>query len=202
MIERDFWLLIDAVKQAAGDDQQKYVALLEKRLEAMTSDSIRRHAVYLMQLLQQSSTEEIWAAHYLINGGYEEWGFEDFRYWLVAQGKPFFYDCLANPAEFLCEQVNIEEGDNPELSFYEFWSAFKTAYERKSQRNLCHTYDWLSEYEKVQQAEFSLEEKMRPLAQEYKLRKRYPALFKKFFQHFYYRLQKYQEQQSPSTEPA
>jgi hypothetical protein len=134
-----------------------------------------------------------------MNGGYEEWGFEDFRYWLIAHGREFWEKTLENPIDFLHQHVNIAEGENPDVTFYGFWSVFKTAYEKKSAAELNNSLDWAKAYEEVQKVELELEKIMRPMANSYQIRKLYPAMYEKFFQQYYYLLKLYQEQKNNSA---
>jgi hypothetical protein len=193
MLIKDFWEIIDKSYKGSEGIQEKQVELLKAALEEETSDTIKRYCIYLMGLLKRASTEEFWACYYLINGGYEEWGFEDFRYWVIAHGKEFWEATLENPVEFLYNNVNIKIGDNPDVTFYEFWAAFKNAYEEKSDNELNHSFEWMKVYEEVQKAELELEKIMRPKAHDYEIRKQYPELYNKFFQNYYYLLKKYQE---------
>jgi hypothetical protein len=193
MLIDDFWSLVDDSRKYAGTDRSKQIDFIRKELEDTTSDIIRRYCVYLMDLLKKACTEDLWAAYYTMNGGYEEWGFEDFRYWVIAQGRGFWEKTLENPIQNLYDNVTIKEGDNPEVTFYEFWSLFKTIYEVKSGTQLSNSQDWVRVYEEVQKCELVLEKIMRPKANNYQIRKQYPAMYEKFFQQYYYLLKIFQE---------
>ena len=196
MLIDDFWAMVDESHRQAAGNKEKQIEWLRQDLSEHTSDIIKRYCVYLMGLLKKACTEEIWAAYYLMNGGYQEWGFEDFRYYIIAQGRDFWEATLADPVNFLHDNVNIEAGDNPDVTFYEFWDAFKSSYEAKSGAQLNNSIEWVRVYEDVQQSELDLEKTMRPKAHDYQLRKQYPKLYDKFFQQYYYLLKKYQEKKN------
>ena len=196
MLIDDFWAMVDESHRQAAGNKEKQIEWLRQDLSEHTSDIIKRYCVYLMGLLKKACTEEIWAAYYLMNGGYQEWGFEDFRYYIIAQGRDFWEATLADPVNFLHDNVNIEAGDNPDVTFYEFWDAFKSSYEAKSGAQLNNSIEWVRVYEDVQQSELDLEKIMRPKAHDYQLRKQYPKLYDKFFQQYYYLLKKYQEKKN------
>ena len=40
---------------------------------------------------------DLWAVAYIVNGGCADDGFEHFRGWLIAQGRPRFQEALENP---------------------------------------------------------------------------------------------------------
>lgn len=196
MFTDDFWSLIDESRKKAANDPEKQLIYLREALEDTTSDIIRRYCVFLMGLLKKACTEDLWAAYYTMNGGYEEWGFEDFRYWLIANGREFWEKTLENPTEFLYDNVSIAEGENPEVTFYGFWSLFKTMYEKKSGTELGNSMDWIRIYEEVQKCELELEKIMRPRANNYQIRKFYPKLYEKFFQQYYYLLKLYHQKKN------
>ncbi len=196
MLINDFWNIIEESRRLSGGQREKQLEMLRQELSEYTSDTIKSYCIYMMGLLKKACTEEIWAAYYLMNGGYQEWGFEDFRYWLIAQGREFWEKTLQNPVDFLYENVNIQEGENPEVTFYEFWHLFKTVYEQKSGVQLSNSIEWLKIYEEVQKAELALEKITRPLAHSYQIRKKYPQLYEKFFQQYYYLLKKHQEEKA------
>ena len=198
MLIDDFWSLVNDSKKYASNDRTKQLAFLKKQLEDTTSDIIKRYCVFLMELLKKACSEDIWAAYYTMNGGYEEWGFEDFRYWLISQGKEFWENTIKNPISFLYENVSISEGENPEVTFYEFWGIFKTVYEEKSGTELGNSFDWIKIYEEVQKCELNIEKIMRPKANNYEIRKLYTELYEKFFQQYYFKLKLYQERKKNS----
>lgn len=193
MLIDDFWAMVDESHRLSAGNKDKQIVLLRQELSEYTSDIIKRYCVYLMGLLKKACTEEIWSAYYLMNGGYQEWGFEDFRYYLIAQGQDFWEATLKDPVNFLYENINIKEGDNPDVTFYEFWNAFKSVYEEKSGAELNNSLEWVRVYEDVQKSELELDKIMRPKAHDYQIRKQYPQLYNKFFQQYYYLLKKYHE---------
>lgn len=193
MIQNYFWELVEESIKYSKGDRKLQLEFIQNRLEEETSDTIRRYCIYLTKLLKDACKEEIWAAFYTMNGGFEEWGFEDFRYWLIAHGKDFWENTLKDPINFLYDKVNFEEGENPEVTFYEFWSLFKTTYERKSDSALSNNMEWIKSYEEVQLCELALEKVMRPKANNHIIRKEYPKMHDKFFQNYYYLLKLYHE---------
>lgn len=193
MLKEYFWELVDNSCIKSGGDRAKQLELIKAELDETTSDIIKRYCVYIMELLKEACTEDMWIAYFNMNGGYEEWGFEDFRYWIIAHGEDFWKKSIQDPTNFLHENVNFKEGDNPDVTFYEFWSLFKTIYEQKSAAELNNQFEWIKAYENVQEAELEIEKIMRPKVYDYTIRKCCPKMYDKFHQQYYYLLKIYQD---------
>ncbi|HET9518281.1 MAG TPA: DUF4240 domain-containing protein, partial [Actinoplanes sp.] len=76
-----------------GDVAKRAVA----ELAAGDPEQIVAWGRHLDKVLAASYTEDLWAAAYLINGGCSDEGFDDFRGWLVAQGREVVARAVREP---------------------------------------------------------------------------------------------------------
>ncbi len=96
MNKEQFWEIIDAAREKAGDWKQMYEPLREALSNLEASDIVHwRQILYEYQGL--SDRDELRAAIAVMQGGCSDDGFEYFRGWLVAQGKDVFMNALENP---------------------------------------------------------------------------------------------------------
>ena len=91
-----FWELIEQARSTAHDDEQ-LVERVATALLALPTEEILDFEQQLSQAKQQAYRWEVWGAAYLINGGCSDDAFQDFRAWLVAQGRDTFTRAVADP---------------------------------------------------------------------------------------------------------
>lgn len=96
MDEDRFWQIIEASK---GNAKQYY---LQQDELANQLHKIQPHDIILFdnqfrRMREEANTWKIWCAIDIILGTCGEEVFFDFREWLVAQGRDFFYETLKNP---------------------------------------------------------------------------------------------------------
>lgn len=70
---------------------------LATALLALPTEEILDFEEQLAEAKHQAYRWEVWGAAYLINGGCSDDGFQDFRAWLVAQGRDTFRRAVADP---------------------------------------------------------------------------------------------------------
>ena len=110
MDEERFWKIIQTVKDNSQGDYEQQYEELEKKLHTLTPDDIILFANRFRFFRGQANTWELWGAIYIIQGGCGDDSFNDFREWVIGQGKDFYFKTLNNP-ETLAELENefIEE---------------------------------------------------------------------------------------------
>lgn len=120
-----FWQLIsDSRARITGQDEQA-AALLEL-LVALPPEEIAAFDRIYAELLAKTYTWRLWAAGYVINGGCSDDGFHYFREWLIARGRGFFEQALADPDGLAA--LPWDEGQDAEAE--EVGYAAAQAYER------------------------------------------------------------------------
>lgn len=98
MDTEDVWRLIEQARADTGGDDEKAVAARMTALLAQRGPAeIVAFAQPLEDLLITSYRADLWAAAYLINGGASDDVFDNFRGWLVAQGRAVYDQALADP---------------------------------------------------------------------------------------------------------
>jgi Protein of unknown function (DUF4240) len=97
----EFWGVIDAARSdvggEAGQDGEALAKALTVRLAGLTP--LRRTAFgeTFARLNADALRWDVFAAAYLIGGGCDLGGFEDFRYGLIATGREWYAKALADP---------------------------------------------------------------------------------------------------------
>ncbi|MFQ1699372.1 DUF4240 domain-containing protein [Loktanella agnita] len=98
MDEDLFWNLIDEglMDQPIGER----IDTLPERLAAFKATAIRDFEKIQRSLDARAYRWDIWALAYLLQGGCSDDAFEDFRGWLIWQGRKVFEGALADPDSF------------------------------------------------------------------------------------------------------
>lgn len=96
MTRAEFWALIAAGAEAAGDAERK-VEIIEEVLAKLRVKEIVDFDRILRELMAESYRGDLWGAAYVINGGCSDDGFDYFRGWLILQGERVFSDALRDP---------------------------------------------------------------------------------------------------------
>lgn len=100
MTEARFWTLIGKARTGAGSATQ-FAGAVEEQLKACTPKDIQAFDKLLAVRLAQLDAWDLWAFAHLARGGCSDDSFDDFRAWVVAQGRATFDAALAGPAELL-----------------------------------------------------------------------------------------------------
>lgn len=98
MQEETFWELIDEARDDAGDDDERFLEVLEKGLMELPPNAIEGFRECLDAVLARAYRWDLWAAAYIINGGASEDAFQYFRAWLISRGRGVFDQALQDPA--------------------------------------------------------------------------------------------------------
>jgi hypothetical protein len=131
-INRDtFWQIIDWARTQTSehDDLAETVSSF---LVKMPPEQIKEFDDQLRERLRESYRHDLWAVAYIINGGCSDEGFEDFRGWLIAQGRDFFEEVLKEPAR-AAERVPEDE-DEAEYEY--LLTVAQEAYQQRAGKEL------------------------------------------------------------------
>ena len=98
MDEDVFWELIDEGRtdQPIGER----IETLPERLAAFKATAIRDFEKIQRSLEARAYRWDVWALAYLLQGGCSDDAFEDFRGWLILQGREVFEGVIADPDSF------------------------------------------------------------------------------------------------------
>ncbi len=98
MKEETFWELVDEARDDAGDDDERFLEVLEKGLMELPPNAIEGFRACLDNVLARAYRWDLWAAAYIINGGASDDAFQYFRSWLISRGHEVFEQALKDPA--------------------------------------------------------------------------------------------------------
>ena len=93
----DFWAVIDRATADRPDYPDEVAKLAAAELATRDPEEIVTWDRHLGKVMAASSTEDLWAAAYLINGGCSAEGFDAFRGWLIAHGRSAVARAVADP---------------------------------------------------------------------------------------------------------
>lgn len=98
-IDKDtFWTLIDQAKTDCGSGQRAAAYWLRERLLAMNPEQALRFHCILHGYMELADKYGLWNAAILMSGGgCSAMKFEDFRAWLIAQGRDTYLAALRDP---------------------------------------------------------------------------------------------------------
>lgn len=110
-----FWQIIEKFRKE-DDDTALQAEQICTRLSRMDPAEILEFQCHLQDCLARSHRWDLWAVAYIINGGCSDEGFENFRGWLICQGREYFEAVLLDPtraadhtvpdvAEYECEEI-------------------------------------------------------------------------------------------------
>ena len=111
MPDDQFWRIIRETHKKANGDYEAQQEMLDSRLGKMTPQNILLFDNKFRQLRGEAYSWDLWGAAYIIHGGCSDDSFNDFRGWVIAQGKDFYYKTLANPetlAELDKEKFDVD----------------------------------------------------------------------------------------------
>ena len=103
-----FWALVDAARDAAGDDTDDRVSGLEQVLLNHHPDEVAEFKHKYDEMLARAYRWDLWGAAYVMKGGCSDDGFRYFRDWLISEGEAVFEAALADP-DSLADVAQDEE---------------------------------------------------------------------------------------------
>lgn len=116
MNAEQFWWLVDETRKGCtsrycGDNLKEQNRRYRELLEAMTPPQLLDWQRSLEERLAEAYRWDLWAAAALIRDGCSTGAFQDFRAWLVAQGKAAFSAALRDP-ETLADNAELQDDDS------------------------------------------------------------------------------------------
>lgn len=97
MADEQFWNIIHTSYKRAGGGFEEQQEMLEEELRKVTPQDILLFDNKFRQLRGEAYDWDLWAAAYIIDGGCSDDSFSDFRDWVIAQGKDFYYKTITHP---------------------------------------------------------------------------------------------------------
>ena len=93
-----FWSVINAVnKEVSGTDYEGILRVTQEKLSAYSPEDIARWGAIQREYKELADTGGIFAAACALNDYMSSDGFNDFRMWLISQGRDIYMAALKNP---------------------------------------------------------------------------------------------------------
>lgn len=131
MNEDLFWELIDKARTGYENNFDQFCSALTDLLRILTIDDIILFKNILSVKINEASNFKMLMANFIIYSYTSDNVFEDFRAWLVGQGKINFYKALQNP-DNICDF--LEREDTEELSGESLLFVSTNAFTEKTNR--------------------------------------------------------------------
>jgi hypothetical protein len=110
MDEEQFWSIIQTAKDNCNGDYEQQQKELANELRKLPADAIILFGNRFRYFRGQANTWELWGAIYIIHGGCGDDSFNDFREWVIGQGKAFYYKTINDPETLVdMETSEIED---------------------------------------------------------------------------------------------
>lgn len=93
----DFWAVIDRATADRPGSPDEVAKRAVAELAALDPAEIEAWGRHLDKVMAASGKEDLWAAAYLINGGCSDDGFDNFRGWLIANGREVLARAVRDP---------------------------------------------------------------------------------------------------------
>ncbi|KAF4407244.1 MULTISPECIES: DUF4240 domain-containing protein [Streptomyces] len=120
MDETEFWAIVDSSREAADGDPEEQTDALVDRLVMLDPDSVLDFARHFEARLARSYRWELWGAAWVLLDGASDDAFDNFRCWLIGQGRRVFEGALHEPddlAELLEDFDEETDGDAEDLGY-------------------------------------------------------------------------------------
>ena len=108
--EEQFWKIIEVAKDKGNGDYEQLQVELAHELGKLTPDDIILFGNRFRYFRGSANTWELWGAIYIIHGGCGDDSFNDFREWVIGQGKDFYYKTVNDPETLVEVDVDKTEG--------------------------------------------------------------------------------------------
>jgi Protein of unknown function (DUF4240) len=132
MDESSFWEIVESARdKPLAQNENELFERLREYLLGLSIDDVADFQRILEEKELELYRNDLWAVAYIIQHGCSDDGFDDFRNWVISQGKAFFDRVLADPT-YIADVV--EPG--AELSNDSLWHAARNVYEEKTGNEL------------------------------------------------------------------
>lgn len=121
--EQDFWEIVDDTREAAGGDPEAHADLLVERLTELDPESVTDFARHFESRFGRAYRWDVWGAAWVLLDGAGDDAFENFRCWLISQGRHVFEGTLHDPdalAELLEDFDPRTDGEAEEIGYAAF----------------------------------------------------------------------------------
>ncbi|MDT0344647.1 DUF4240 domain-containing protein [Streptomyces litchfieldiae] len=95
--EGAFWEIVDRAREAAGGDPDAQAELLVDRLAGLDPQAVTDFARHFESRFNRAYRWDVWGAAWVLLGGAGDDTFENFRCWLIGQGRAVFEGTLHDP---------------------------------------------------------------------------------------------------------
>jgi hypothetical protein len=122
MSEQAFWGIIEDVRDAShhiADRTEK----LRETLSNLPIDEIEQFAKLFEARLSEAYTWDLWALAYIAFGGCSDDGFNDFRAWLISEGKETFETLLKDPNSIRTLRLSLCQLESLPYAVYETYKS-------------------------------------------------------------------------------
>ena len=126
-----FWNLIERTRRKSGGEQDRQMDALREELDVLAPAEIVDFQTHFDTLRADAYRWDLWGAAFTIRGGCSDDGFNDFRSWLIAQGRAVYEAAMADPQ-------SLDEVANPDVddcTFEEFAYVAADVYEGKTEND-------------------------------------------------------------------
>ncbi len=125
MEEEIFWKIIQTTKDNSKGDFEKQQEVLAKELRKLTPDEIILYGNRFRYFRGIANTWELWGAIYIIHGGCGDDSFNDFREWVIGQGKDYYYKTINSPETLIDLDADVINEIDWEGLGYVYSTVFK-----------------------------------------------------------------------------
>lgn len=125
-----FWRIVEAAGKASEGDCQQQARLITDALSELDPEEVLSFDRILDSLMDDAYCWDLWGAADLINRGCSDDGFEDFRGWLIAQGRDVYQNALRDPDRLADQPAVSSLGEFDTLWCQELLAAPFEAYEK------------------------------------------------------------------------
>ena len=125
MEEEIFWEIIQTTKDNSKGDFEKQQEVLAKELRKLTPDEIILYGNRFRYFRGIANTWELWGAIYIIHGGCGDDSFNDFREWVIGQGKDYYYKTINSPETLIDLDADVINEIDWEGLGYVYSTVFK-----------------------------------------------------------------------------
>ncbi len=111
MSDELFWKLINLTYNKSKGDFETQQQVLNQELSKLRPIEIIHFDNKFRKLRGDAYTWNLWAAIFIINGGCSDDSFMDFRGWVIAQGKEFYYRTVSDPGSLIdvdAERIEVD----------------------------------------------------------------------------------------------
>ncbi|MGC3943789.1 MAG: DUF4240 domain-containing protein [Chryseolinea sp.] len=141
MDEEQFWEIIKRSKDKSDGNIEQQQLKLAEELNKLAASEIVHFDNRFRYFRGEANTWELWGAIYIIHGGCGDDSFNDFREWVIGQGRDFYCRTTQNPETL----IDVEVGEDWEGLGYVAESVFKIVTEHEMPRTYQENFETTGE---------------------------------------------------------